>query len=118
MALSPAGRPLMDILRLIPPGLVVAVLAALIFSLLFYALLPYRRRAYVPILIATAAGFALGQLWDFLGLPSLRMGQANMLPAIPFALLLQPLARFIPRGKREPKEPPDPKDPKQSESPT
>ena len=99
-------------LRLVAPGVVVGVLAVLIFSQLFYALLPYRRRAYIPILVATAAGFALGQLWDFLGLPSLRLGQANMVPAIPFALLLQPLARFVPRGKREPKEPKDSKEPK------
>jgi hypothetical protein len=76
------------LLKLIAPGLVVAVLAVLIFSLVFYALLPYRRRAYVPILVMTAAGFALGQLWDFLGLPALRLGQANMIPAIAFALLL------------------------------
>lgn len=92
-------------MKFIPPGLVVAVLAVLIFSLVFYALLKYRRRAYVPILITTAAGFALGQLWDFLGLPSLRLGQANMIPAIAFALLLQPLARFVPRPSREQKEP-------------
>jgi hypothetical protein len=105
-------------LRFIPPGVVVAVLAVLIFSLVFYALLPYRRRAYVPILVTTAAGFALGQLWDFLGLPSLRLGQANMIPAIAFALLLQPLARFVPRPSREPKEPLEPKDPKETESPT
>ena len=105
----------MPLLRLIPPGLIVAVLAVLIFSQLFYALLPYRRRAYVPILLMTAAGFALGQLWDFLGLPSLRLGQANVVPAIPFALLLQPLARFVPRAKREPKEPMDPKESKQPE---
>jgi hypothetical protein len=97
---------------------VVALLAVLIFSLVFYALLPYRRRAYVPILVTTAAGFALGQLWDFLGLPALRLGQANMIPAIAFALLLQPLARFVPRPSREPKEPPEPKEPKQTESPT
>jgi hypothetical protein len=107
----------MQLLRFIPPGLVVAVLAALIFSLVFYALLRYRRRAYVPILVMTAAGFALGQFWDFLGLPSLRLGQANMIPAIAFALLLQPLARFVPRLKREPKEPKDSKDHKLPEPP-
>ena len=107
----------MPLLRFIPPGLVVAVLAVLIFSLVFYGLLPYRRRAYVPILVMTAAGFALGQLWDFLGLPSLRLGQANVIPAIAFALLLQPLARFVPRPKREPKEPKDPKDSKDSKQP-
>jgi hypothetical protein len=100
------------LLKFVAPGVVVAILAVLIFSQLFYALLAYRRRAYVPILVTTAAGFALGQLWDFLGLPSLRLGQANMVPAIPFALLLQPLARFVPRAKREPKEPKDSKEPK------
>jgi hypothetical protein len=108
----------MQLLRLIPPGLVVAVLAVLIFSLVFYALLPYRRRAYVPILVMTAAGFALGQLWDFLGLPALRLGQANMIPAIAFALLLQPLARFVPRRNKEPKEPKDSKEPELPRSPT
>jgi hypothetical protein len=103
---------------LVAPGLVVATLAVLIFSQLFYALLPYRKRAYVPILVTTAAGFALGQLWDFLGLPSLRLGQANMVPAIPFALLIQPLARFVPRAKREPKEPKDSNESKQPERDT
>jgi hypothetical protein len=103
------------LLKFVAPGLVVGALAVLIFSQLFYALLPYRRRAYIPILVVTAAGFALGQLWDFLGLPSLRLGQANMVPAIPFALLLQPVARFVPRPKREPKEPKDTKESKQPE---
>jgi hypothetical protein len=101
----------LSLLKLIPPGLVVAILAVLILSLVFYAALPYRRRRYVPILVVTAAGFALGQLWDFLGLPSLRLGQANMIPALAFALLLQPLARFVPRPSREPKEPIDLKEP-------
>ena len=81
------------------------VLAVLILSQLFFAFLPYRRRAYVPILLMTAIGFALGQLWDFLGLPSARLGQANVLPAVVFALLLQPAARFVPRPGSEPKEP-------------
>lgn len=91
----------MAFIKLIPPGLLVAVLLVLVVSQLCYAFLPYRRRAYVPILLMTAAGFALGQLWDFLGLPSLRMGQADVLPALVFALLLQPLARFVPRRSRE-----------------
>ncbi len=95
----------MNVIRLIPPGLVVAAILVLVTSQVFYAVLRYRRRAYVPILITTAAGFVLGQLWDYLGLPSLRLGEANVLPAIAFALLLQPLARFIPRPRREPKEP-------------
>ena len=92
-------------MKLIPPGLIVAVLLVLVVSQLCFALLPYRRRAYLPILLMTALGFGLGQLWDFLGLPSARLGQANVLPAVAFALLLQPLARFVPRPNREPKEP-------------
>ena len=92
-------------MKLIPPGLIVAVLLVLIVSQVCFALLPYRRRAYPPILLMTAIGFALGQTWDFLGLPSARLGQANVLPALVFALLLQPLARFVPRPSREPKEP-------------
>jgi hypothetical protein len=94
-----------NLLKLVPPGLIVGVLAVLIISQLCFAFLPYRRRAYVPILVMTAIGFGLGQLWDFLGLPSVRLGQANVLPATIFALLLQPLARFVPRARSEPKEP-------------
>ena len=90
---------------MVPPGLVVAAIAVLIVSQLFYAFMRYRRRAYVPILVMTALGFGLGQLWDYLGLPSARLGQANLLPAIVFALLLQPLARFLPRFSRQPQEP-------------
>lgn len=92
-------------LKLIPPGLIVAVLLVLIVSQLCYAFLPYRRRAYLPILLMTALGFGLGQAWDYLGLPSLRLGQANVVPAVIFALLLQPLARFVPGPAREAKEP-------------
>ena len=97
----------MNPLKLVPPGVVLAVLFVLILSAAFYAALPYRRRAYVPILVTTAAGFALGQLWDYVGLPSIRVGQANLLPAAGFALFLQPLARFVPRRRSEPKEPPE-----------
>ncbi len=92
-------------MKLIPPGLIVAILLVLVVSQLCFALLPYRRRAYVPILLMTVLGFGLGQLWDFLGLPSARLGQANVLPAVAFALFLQPLARFVPRPNREPREP-------------
>ena len=94
-----------SLLKLIPPGVIVWVLAVLIVSQLLFAFLPYRRRAYLPILLMTAIGFALGQLWDFIGLPAARLGQANVLPALVFALLLQPAARFVPRPNREPKEP-------------
>jgi hypothetical protein len=94
--------------------LIVAALSVLIVSQLLFAFVPYRRRAYLPILLLTAVGFGLGQLWDYIGLPSLRLGQANMLPAMLFALLLQPLARFVPRPSREPKEPKEPKPTKPS----
>ena len=107
----------MALLKLIPPGLVVAVLAILILSQVFYAALPYRKRVYMPILVTTASGFVLGQLWDYLGLPSLRLGQANIVPAVAFALMLQPLARFVPRPKREPKEPKEPGEPKEPKTP-
>jgi hypothetical protein len=93
------------VLRLIPPGLVLLVLFTVVAASVFYAALPYRRRAYVSILVVTALGFALGQGWDYVGLPSLRFGQANVLPGLLFALGLQPLARFVPRPSREPKEP-------------
>jgi hypothetical protein len=93
------------VLTLIPPGLVVLVLAVLITSQLFYAFLPFRRRSYVPILVMTSLGFGLGQMWDYLGLPALRLGQGNVVPAVLFALFLQPLARFVPRPGREAKEP-------------
>lgn len=92
-------------LSFIPPGLIVAVLLVLITSQVFFAVVPYRRRAYIPILVMTALGFGLGQLWDYIGLPSWRLGQANLLPALLFALLLQPLARFVPRPRSQPKEP-------------
>ena len=92
-------------MNLIPPGLIVGILLVLIVSQLCFAFLPYRRRAYIPILVMTTLGFGLGQLWDFIGLPSVRLGEANLVPALAFALLLQPLARFVPRPNREPKEP-------------
>ena len=97
--------------------MIVAVLVVLILSQVFFAFLPYRRRAYLPILLMTAIGFALGQLWDYIGLPSLRLGQANMLPGAVFALLIQPLARFVPRPSREPKEPKEPKEQVKSSKP-
>ena len=93
-------------MNVIPPGVVVGVLLVLITSQVFYAALRYRRRAYLPVLLTTAIGFGLGQLWAYLGLPSLNLGQANVLPALIFALLLQPLVRFVPRRpRREPREP-------------
>jgi hypothetical protein len=79
------------------PGVIVALLVVLIVSQLLYAFAPYRRRHFLLVLALTAAGVGLGQLWDFAGLPSLRLGEANVLPALVFALGLQPLVDRIPR---------------------
>jgi hypothetical protein len=94
-SLVPAGlsSPLLGWLQ---PGLVVTVLMVLILSQLLYALWPYRRRSYLPALLMTALGVLLGQTWDFFGLPALRLGQANLLPAVLFAIALQPLADRLP----------------------
>jgi len=91
------------VLQRIPPALILDGLLVLVASQLLYALFPYRRRAYLPVLLLTALGFALGQAWDALGLPSRRLGGANLLPALVFVLLLAPLApriRLPPIGLR------------------
>ena len=69
----------------VPPALVVDVLLALIVSQLCYAFFPYRRRAYVPALLLSALGIA-----------DVRIGSANLLPGVLFAVALQPLARYLP----------------------
>ena len=75
-----------------------AALLVLVVSQLLYAFAPYRRRRdYWLVLILTAIGFGLGQLWDFVGLPARRLGEANVLPALIFALALQLLADRLPR---------------------
>jgi hypothetical protein len=79
-------------LGLVPPGLVVGTVLALALSHLFYAFLPYRRRRYGAVLLLTVAGVVAGQVWDWLGLPGMRLGGANVLPAVPFAVIAQPLA--------------------------
>ena len=78
------------------PGLIVAALVVLILSQLLYVFAPYRRRRYVPILLLTATGVALGQLWDYAGLPAFRLGETNLLSGLVFALALQPLADRVP----------------------
>ena len=83
-------------MSLIPPWLVVAVLLVLAASQLFYALLPQRPRPYLAVLALTAAGWLAGQLWQTFGLPAARVGEANLLPALVFALLLQPAAPYLP----------------------
>jgi hypothetical protein len=80
----------------VAPALIIDVLLVLIVSQLLYAFFPYRKRAYLPILLLTALGVALGQLWDYAGLPSYRFGGTNLVPALLFVLLLQPLAQRLP----------------------
>jgi hypothetical protein len=78
------------------PALLLAPLLTLIFSQLFYAFLPYSRRTYLGVLLLTAAGVGLGQLWQYLELPSIHVGEGNLLPALLFAAILQPLAPRLP----------------------
>lgn len=80
----------------IPPALVVDTLVTLAVSQLCYALLPYRRHSYPYVLLLAALGMALGQGWNALDLPSLRLGDAALVPGIPFAVVLQPLAGRLP----------------------
>ena len=80
----------------IPPGIVVGLLLVLALSQLLYAFWPYSRRSYGLALLLTAIGVLLGQGWDALGLPALRLGQANLLPADLFAIAMQPLADRLP----------------------
>jgi len=80
----------------VPPALVIDVLMILVVSQLLYAFFPYRKRAYLPVLVLTTIGVVLGQVWDLLGLPGFRFGNANLVPALLFVLALQPLARRLP----------------------
>ncbi len=79
----------------IPPGLVLGIALVLVLAQLFHSLLHHGRRPYVPVLLLTATGVSAGQLWDVLGLPGLRLGQVNLLPALVFAAALQPLAKQL-----------------------
>jgi len=78
------------------PALLLLPLFALIASQLFYAFWPYSKRNYGGVLALTAAGFGLGQAWQYLDLPSFHFGEANLLPALLFAAALQPLAPRVP----------------------
>jgi len=79
----------------IPPGLLLAVPFTLLLAQLLHALWHSGRCRYLAVLILTAAGMLLGQAWDVLGLPALRLGQLNLLPAIAFAAALQMLCRRL-----------------------
>lgn len=79
----------------IPPGVVLGVVFTLLLAQLLHALWHNGRCAYLAVLILTVAGVLLGQLWDELGLPALRLGQLNLLPAVVFAIALQVLGRRL-----------------------
>ncbi|MBO0688521.1 MAG: hypothetical protein J2P40_02935 [Candidatus Dormibacteraeota bacterium] len=95
-----------DILHLIRPGYVVGLVEILATSQLLYAAWPYRRRRYLPVVLLCALGVVLGQAWALLGLPAVQLGDANVLPAVLFAVALQPLSdRLPPSFLREPRKP-------------
>ncbi len=79
----------------LPPGLVLAVPLTLLLAQLLHVLWHAGRCRYLAVLILTTAGILLGQAWDALGLPGLRLGQLNLLPALLFATALQPLGRRL-----------------------
>jgi len=79
----------------VPPGVLLAVPLTLLLAQLLHGLWHSGRCRYLAVLILTAAGVLLGQAWDVLGLPALRLGQLNLLPAIVFATALQLLGRRL-----------------------
>lgn len=83
-------------MSLIPPALVTDALLALVISHVCYAFLPYRRRSYLYVLLLCGAGMVLGQGWNALDLPAVRLGDAAVIPGALFALVLQPLAGRLP----------------------
>lgn len=80
----------------LPPGLLTGAALVLFLAQFFHAGW-YRgpRRRYLAVLVLTAAGVLAGQVWDGLGLPSVRLGQLNVLPAVLFAAALQPFAQHL-----------------------
>ncbi len=92
---------LVDVGGLLRPGYLLVILLILAVSALCYAFLPYRRRRFLLILLLAAVGMLLGEIWAALGLPALNLGDANLIPGIPLAVLLQLLEdRLQPRRAR------------------
>jgi hypothetical protein len=79
----------------VPPALLLAVPFTLLLAQLLHALWHSGRCRYRAVLLLTVAGVALGQVWDVIGLPALRLGQLDMLPAILFASGLQVFGRRL-----------------------
>jgi hypothetical protein len=92
---------LVDVSALLRPGYLLVILLILAVSTLCYAFLPYRRRRFLLILLLAAVGMLLGEIWAALGLPALNLGDTNLVPGIPLAVLLQLLEdRLQPRRAR------------------
>ena len=104
-----------DVLHLIRPGYVVGLVEILATSQLLYAAWPYRRRRYLPVVLLCALGVVLGQAWSLLGLPAVQLGDANVLPALLFAVALQPLADRLPPAREPRAREPRQKDAKSAE---
>jgi hypothetical protein len=75
--------------------LILSLLLALIAAQAFHTFWPGGSRRYLAELAMSMAGVLAGQVWAWLGLPGIALGSANLLPALVFAALLQPLARYI-----------------------
>jgi hypothetical protein len=79
----------------IPPGLLLGVALVLVLAQVFHVAWHSPLRRYRVVLLLTAAGVLAGQLWETLGLPGLRAGEVDLLPAALFAAALQSLARRV-----------------------
>jgi hypothetical protein len=85
----------LSLIALVPPGLLLAVPFTLLLAQLLHALWHSGRCRYRAVLLLTVAGVALGEVWDAVGLPALRLGELNVFPAILFAIGLQPFGRRL-----------------------
>jgi hypothetical protein len=93
--MDPAREAPVGVIGVVPPGLLLAVPLTLLLAQLLHAFWHTGRCRYRAVLLLTVAGVALGQLWDVAGLPAVRLGQLNLLPAILFAIGLQPFGRRL-----------------------
>jgi hypothetical protein len=80
---------LANVTGLLGPGYLLVVLLILAVSALCYAVLPYRRRRFLLVLLLATIGMLAGEVWAALGFPAINLGDANLVPGIPLAVLLQ-----------------------------
>jgi hypothetical protein len=79
----------------IPPALLLVIPLTLLLTQLLHTFWHNGRCRYLAVLILTSAGILLGEAWDVIGLPAVRVGQLDLLPAVLFAAALQPLGRRL-----------------------